>query len=323
MIGGLSALVVDLVTDGVLSREEFHDWKRGKEDRLRQYFDYHQREGMPDVTQIVAPHFHAELPLIGLNYTPAAGISLHHYDGGWSPALRCCRGIVFDHLGNVVGRPWQKFQNYGERGGDLPLEPHEVTVKLDGHLLIIFRYGDYIVAKTRGDFDSGSAQIGKRLVKDSGLADRWHDIGLHGVTVLCELIHPETKVTVDYGARRSLTLIGLLDHDTGSDLPIRELRKAGDALGLETVAEVKLTRDELLSIPEQSGNNAEGYVVRGPDGHRCKLKFLGYIEENREQRLQRKAQRTRPELVAGVGRRPRDAAIQGTALFSRQPVRRR
>lgn len=294
---GLQDLILDLVSDGVTSREEFHEWKRSHSSQLMQYLDYNKKDDMPDVTQIVAPHFHPTAPLIGLNYTPAAGVSLHHREGGWSKTLRLCRGITFDHDARLVAYPFPKFFNWGEINGGWGEGEPEVTVKEDGHLLIMARYGDAILVKTRGDFDSNTARIGKTAVVESGLRERWMEMDLRDVTVLCELIHPETKVTVEQGERRAMVLIGVYDNETMVDLPHSELSDAADALGIEVVRRMDMDRETLVSIPDSmGGGNSEGVVATWPDGHRVKFKYASYIAKNKEERAQRQAP---PKSLAG------------------------
>ncbi len=314
----LAALTKEIVASGVQSREDFHEWKRGKSDLLCQFLDYRQQDGMPDVTQIVVPHFHRELGLIGYNYTPAAGVSLHHYQDGWSPTLSLCRGITFDRAGDVVARSFPKFFNFGEYGGDWGEGEPEVTVKEDGHLLIVFRVGDAIVAKTRGEFHSPTAVLGQEVVS-AGLAQHWLGMNLKDVTVLCEFIHPQTRVEwgVDYGDRRALILIGLYDHVTGLDLPIGELRQAGDALALETVKEQRMGREALMAVINGGGNNQEGFVARFPNGHRVKFKYGSYTEAMKDHREEQRA--SKPERLGS--RRPAHGVVQRGAAYLRNPVR--
>jgi RNA ligase len=319
---GLEALTATLVKAEVRSREQWHEWKRGNEDVLAQLLDYRQLEGMPDVKQIIVPHFHKNLPLIGFNYTPAAGVSLHHYQDGWSDTLKLCRGITFDFSGRLVAKPFPKFFNFGEIGGDWGDGSPEVTVKEDGHLLIVFRYEDKVLCKTRGEFHSPTAILGEGMIRED-LIPHWRNLDLNDVTALCELIHPETKVGVDYGDRRALILIGLYDNVSGQDLNIVELREAADALGLELVQERRMSRDDLIAVVNGGGNNAEGFVARWPDGHRVKFKYAQYMEEMREARdAAREARRPSSEPLAGVGRSRRESVVQRGATFTRLPARR-
>jgi hypothetical protein len=320
MTSGVEALIKTIVKAGIESREQWHEWKRSNADLLTQLLDYRHREGMPEVTQIVVPHFHPELQLIGLNYTPAAGISLHHYQDGWSDTLRQCRGVTYDRQARLVAKPFPKFFNFGEIGGEWGKGPYEVTAKEDGHLVIVFRHGDHVIAKTRGEFNSKTAILANEAIK-ADLAPHWLEMDLSDVTVLCELIHPETRVGVDYGDRRALIMIGMYDHVSGADLGIDELRKAADALGLEAVREVKMTREQLVGVVNGGGNNAEGFVARWQDGHRVKFKYGSYMQAMAEEKAQRRAEREKPAPIAGVSRRVVDRAVREDPSYIRRPAR--
>ncbi|MCC7527074.1 MAG: hypothetical protein IT342_01055 [Candidatus Melainabacteria bacterium] len=60
---------------------------------------------MPSVTSLIRPFFHPGLPLVGLNYTEVAHVTLHAFALGWTPAIRLCRGIVFNRRGTLVAFP--------------------------------------------------------------------------------------------------------------------------------------------------------------------------------------------------------------------------
>lgn len=315
----LAGLVKEIDRAGVTSREEWHEWKRSNADLLAKTLDYQQQEGMPDVTQVMVPHFHRDLPLVGFNYTPAAGVSLHHYRGGWSSVLRACRGSTFTKGGSLVARPFPKFFNFGEIGGSWSGsdDDPEVTVKEDGHLIIVFRYEDKVIAKTRGEFHSPTAILANELIK-ADLVPHWMDMDFRDITVLCELIHPETRVQVDYGDRQAMILIGLYENASDIDLPIDELRKAADAFGLECVRQADMNREDLMQVIHGGGNNAEGFVARWPDGYRVKFKYGAYLERMKEERNQRRKQ---PERLDATPTRPsrREKPVMPTAPWMRRP----
>lgn len=316
----LATLIKEIDRAGITSREQWHEWKRGQTDLLCKLLDYQKQEGMPDVTQVMVPHFHRDLPLIGLNYTPAAGISLHHYRQGWSSSLRACRGSTFARDGSLVARGFPKFQNFGEIGGSWPGgdDDPEVTIKEDGHLIIVFRYKDKVIAKTRGEFHSPTAILANEMIR-ADLVPHWMEMDFKDITVLCELIHPETKVQVDYGDRQAMILIGLYDNATGIDLPIDELRKAADAFGLECVRQVDMNREDLMQVIHGGGNNAEGFVARWPDGYRVKFKYGGYVDRMKEERASRRQQPERLDATPSSRPGRREKPMLPTAPWLRRP----
>jgi len=109
----LSGFVQTFIEAGVTDAKSFNQWKKneGNAKYMAQLFEYPQDAGWPALTGLVKPFFHPTLPLVGLNYTQLAHNTLHEFPRGWTTALRLCRGIVFDHRGNLVALPFMKFFN--------------------------------------------------------------------------------------------------------------------------------------------------------------------------------------------------------------------
>ena len=164
----LRQFVGKLVSDRINSPQKFNEWKKipGNEQFMARSLGYVRKTGMPSVTSLIRPFFHPSLPLIGLNYTEVAHVTLHAFADGWTPAIRLCRGIVFDRRGTLVAFPFPKFFNYGEHSEtqELPDGPWEAMVKEDGHLAIIFQYRGQVIATTRGSFTSPSGKIANQLL---------------------------------------------------------------------------------------------------------------------------------------------------------------
>src|ERR1017187_3273624 len=89
---------------------------------------------------------HPSLPLDIYNYTVKAQYLPVRE---WTEALKDCRGLILDHQGHIVGRPFRKFWEYqfvrdevpgaitgGETAG-ATTEPFRVWEKLDGSLGVV------------------------------------------------------------------------------------------------------------------------------------------------------------------------------------------
>ena len=285
---GLRVFVKALVKSRVKDKESWRRWrkKEGTEAFMEKCFGYERTGKMPSITGLVAPFFHPELPLIGINYSHVAHNVLHAFHDGWTPALRLCRGIVFDRKGVLTAKPFEKFFNYGEHAEtkDLPDLPFVATTKHDGHLGIIFRYDGKLVLTTRGSFESRSSVLGIGL-----LAKRktWTKMFPEGMTVLCEIIHRDTRVHVDYGRKSGFILIGAYDNATLADLDQTALVALGKRFKVE-VTEVwqGSSIEELRAfMADLSVRNLEGFVVRFANGLRVKFKFASYINLMVEDKL--------------------------------------
>lgn len=277
----LKLFVGALVSAGVEDGAGWHKWRRepANERFMEECFEYERGDGMPSVTSLIKPFFHPSLPLIGLNYTQVAHNTLHAFENGWTEPMRLCRGIVFSRRRKLVAFPFPKFFNFGEQSEtrNLPDEPFVATVKQDGHLGIIFEYDGQIICTTRGCFVSGSADIANQML------DRYREVWSRSfpkdVTVLAEIIHPETEVHVKYGGEQGFVLIGAYNRRTFQDFDYEELGELGSRLGLKvtprwsgsSIADLQALMHDL------SVANQEGFVVRFASGLRVKFKFKSYI----------------------------------------------
>lgn len=282
----LRTFVKRLVSDRVNSRERFRDWKKlaENEEFMASCFDYKREGDMPKITALVDLDFHPNLPLILLNYSKTAHNTLHRFgDKGWTEPLRLCRGTVFCRRGTLVGLAFRKFFNYGEHPETLALpdEAFEATTKHDGHLGIIFWYKGQLVITTRGVFASRSSKLGAEMLQRAAEQGDWRNTMPKHVTVLVEMIHPNTKVHVDYQGREAFILIGAYNCRNGHDYDHKELSSLASALKISvaerwtgsTVAELRKLMADL------SVKNREGFVVRFASGLRVKFKFAAYINE--------------------------------------------
>ncbi len=283
-IAKLRMFIKALVSARINTRAKWHEWRKVEKNEafMAECFEFVREDGMPSITNLVQPFFHPSLPLIGLNYTQVAHNTLHNFERGWTRPMRLCRGIVFDRRGTVVAVAYEKFFNAGEHAEtrDLVDEPFEATLKHDGHLVIIFWYKGQIVATTRGCFISNTAKIANALL--DAHRSRWADIFPRDTTVLCEFIHPETHVIVDYGDEQRFILIGAYNRRTFQDCAHAGLVELGELLGLE-VTEI-WTGNSLAELKELVSDkrflNKEGYVARFCiSGKRVKFKIAGYIGE--------------------------------------------
>lgn len=102
---------------------------------------------------------HPYLPLTIWNYSEKC-----QYENLWDETLLMCRGLVTDHTGDIVAKPFDKFFNI-EEGKFEPTEEFEVYEKMDGSLGIVFWYEGQWVVATRGSFTSDQAIKAKELLK--------------------------------------------------------------------------------------------------------------------------------------------------------------
>lgn len=205
--------------------------------------------------------------LYGLNYTPPA-----QFSQTWNAATLNSRGLIVRTDGLILARPFKKFFNHTE-GAKLPARydtlPCVAREKFDGSLGIRYVWEGQQYLATRGSFSSDQAQHGtEQLRKLHPNLDTPQN-----TTDLFEIVYPDNRIVVDYGATDTLFHLARLDNATNgrvecdiSDTP---------PLFTCTLQTVYNQTKELLGL------NAEGVVCEWADGHRVKVKLDEYVELHR------------------------------------------
>lgn len=216
--------------------------------------------------------------LLLFNYTPKA-----QYDNRWNWFEQVSRGLIISRGGLIVARPFDKFWNYGE-DGRMP-EPGATLVavqeKMDGSLGISYRWRGESYIATRGSRFSPQAQWATRWWREHlaahGIeqdADEWR-------TLLFEIIYPENRVVVDYGAFSGLVLLAARDRINGSyaDRPALEALAEKYQVQIAPFYDVATLDDLQAAIGQMRGK--EGLVAIMSDGSRWKFKTEEYRELHR------------------------------------------
>lgn len=289
--------LVNLITQEMRSREDKKSsWAKFKNDNSR---ELHNLLGLPEGSGVKAGDLigfdiHPKENLILLNYTSQAHNILHEIDGGWTPALRAMRGLVYS-FGNsledvkLVSRAFDKFFNQSElaetsvsalrdRCGDSKLACRE---KADGHMVECFLYKNKLMTTTRGKFGTLSA------IQASEMMDRSHWIKAELIarklktelmTLVVELITPESEVHVDYCGLETFFLLAAYD-SSGNKIHDKLLDYIHESMPeLFSLPETSyMTLDEVFSnVQDRTIHNKEGWVV-DCNGMLVKFKYENYI----------------------------------------------
>jgi len=200
------------------------------------------------------------------------------------------RGIVFDKVtSKLVARPFRKFWNYeelhGVAGERLPKEfqpntsgPFRALEKMDGSCGICYFYNDDWQMNTRGSFQSDQAVWGKKhmdkhLYKQNMNPEK---------TYIFEIIYPDNRIVVDYDGKESLTLLGIIDNETGEEATYDEMKKAAKLINCEIAEMYTFEKfEDIFTAREKLTVNEEGYVVTFENGYKCKLKGEEYLKVHR------------------------------------------
>jgi T4 RnlA family RNA ligase len=202
------------------------------------------------------------------NYTAKA-----QYEREWNAITLMCRGLILDADYNIVARPFTKFFNLGEHENQvLPNEAFEVFEKLDGSMGVLYFADNQAFIATRGSF------ISEQSVRANAILQSKYASILRGPldktkTYLFEIIYPENRIVVDYGATEDLILTAIIDTQTGENLPLTDI-------GFPIVKQYHGVKDiQILKDLEET--NREGFVIKFKSGVRYKVKFAEYLRIHR------------------------------------------
>ena len=251
----------------------------------------------------------ARRKLILFNYTPAAHNVLHEVAGGdgWTESLRLMRGLVYSYQTpgfvsgvKLVSRSFRKFFNRNEvPSSDINVIKSLVRskeilaqAKEDGAMLQYFVHNGELCATTRGRLETPYVDAALGLLDMSAFKAAQHACSLFSeelMTIVVELVHPISRVHVDYGNEKSVYLLAAYNVDgneISNSVLERVVMKVHEQCELSSLAlpdRKMMTIDEVLvEINRRDVHNNEGWVAcigSGPDAQRIKFKYINYIGE--------------------------------------------
>jgi hypothetical protein len=215
---------------------------------------------------------HPVHPLWIYNYTNAC-----QWAKCWNPITLQCRGLVLDEEGIVIARSFPKFFNYEELTPEqIPInEPYIITMKMDGSLILAFKYkGEFIVA-SRGSFMSEQA-----IKAQSLFTDRQKELLPEGITAIFEIIYPENRIVVNYGDTTELVLLGIIRSEDGAEKDYGSVFVGGSIMGFKVVK--LISQIDFLTLRNQIPDDEEGYVINFYESRfRMKIKGAEYCRLHR------------------------------------------
>lgn len=211
---------------------------------------------------------HPTLPLIIWNYTNQT-----QWEGYWNEFTLMCRALVTDTEGEVVAHPMKKFFNYSEllAKGQVPFDDFfTVYKKMDGSLIQLFYYKDTWVISSRGSFTSDHANYAFEIIVDQ--YPQFVDLN-QNCNYIFELIHPDTRIVIDYGDTKDLILLAVIDKE-GNEKNINEYI---DVFTLVEEFNVNFNPSgDWEFLEDFIQDNEEGFVIKFSSGTRMKIKGEEY-----------------------------------------------
>ncbi len=138
---------------------------------------------------------------------------------------------------------------------------------------VLYKHEGVPYLATRGSFTSPQAEIGTQMLREhlKG-ADPFDDV----LTYLFEIIYPENRIVVDYGAERNLVLLAVRETATGREFNLGDFAHLGFPLAkhFEDINDYQALRN-------MQRDDAEGFVVLFESGLRVKVKLEEYVRLHR------------------------------------------
>ncbi|MFB9076621.1 T4 RnlA family RNA ligase [Flavobacterium procerum] len=210
---------------------------------------------------------HPEQDLYIYNYTQNA-----QFERVWNEITIACRGLILDKDLNVVARPFPKFFNLGEMENEiLPETSFEVYDKMDGSLGILYWINDQPFIASRGSFSSEQSDKANEMLHGK-YKDSWSLLDKNK-TYLFEIIYPENRIVLDYGASEELVLLAVIDTHSGNEFPLEDI-------GFPLVEKFDGIKD-IQILKEMELANKEGFIIKYENNFRIKIKFDEYLRLHR------------------------------------------
>lgn len=205
------------------------------------------------------------------------------YEQRWNRATRISRGLIIDSATHeLISIPFPKFFNYGiSEHLHRPIPTHEpiATVKMDGVFATGYNWRGGFQWSTRHNIETPKSLIARQIWQEKYSSIQIPD----NICLLAEIIHPETKIIVDYDYI-DLVIIGIVDiFSCRDDLRYYgdychpELKEFCEEHGLTAVERVDLTLGQAVLLAHKMDANEEGFVLDWGEGFRLKVKSKDYL----------------------------------------------
>lgn len=225
---------------------------------------------------------------------PKANLYIYGYDNRkpgeriiWDDFNINLRGLILNSRGLVIQRSFIKFftfKSYITRNRVLLTEGQSLKLpeckfrifeKVDGSMAILYWVKNRPFLASQRSFCSPNA------IKATEILYKYYshtfDKLRKDVTYIFEAIYPNTRVLVNYNDGEKLVLLGIIDNESGKELPLEHI-------GFPTAKDLTKKYGETVDLEQLTNlniKNMEGFVLQYENGLRIKLKFPWFNEAHR------------------------------------------
>lgn len=215
-----------------------------------------------------------------------------HIGCKWTQANKHLRSSVWDSDGNLVSAGFPKFVNWGENPNNFPvptsLKDTTIVEKVDGSLLIVSKWFNKLILRTRGTVDATKLDNGRELelfMQKHGkeceyLLDRYPTGASY--SLLFEWVSPNQRIILNYGDQPEWYLVGAVNHEDYSLMKQSDLDYIASEYGFKrpTVYAFPTIANLMSDVEQWKGK--EGVVIySGQDQVLHKVKSFEYLKKHR------------------------------------------
>jgi hypothetical protein len=204
----------------------------------------------------------------------------------WNAENSIFRSCLCDcNSGQIYNIGFRKFVNFSERPEYEPWDNEwkvEARHKIDGSLLCISKIDKNVLARTRGVFDATVHETGDEIETFKNKYPLVFDneyINSERYTILCEHTTPNRVIVIREHSIPTLTLLGIISHDTCKYVSQDELDECAIRWGVNRPEKYEYASVSECLADVAAWKGKEGVVLCSPDGQTLKkIKADLYLE---------------------------------------------
>jgi hypothetical protein len=199
----------------------------------------------------------------------------------WTPENLIFRSSIWSKDGELISPSFKKFFNWDEQP-DIESKPSSLKEchcieKIDGSTLIVSKYKDKIIHRTRGTFDASKLDTGHEI---KYLAERYSKAfnPPESLSYIFEWVSPENRIIIDYGSKPDIYLTNIIRHRDYSYFTQKELDGTSETLNVKRpkvfdFSDIKNMIETIMALEDVEGI----CVYYHGDQYIRKVKSLKYL----------------------------------------------
>lgn len=211
-----------------------------------------------------------------------------HIGCNWTKETAIFRSSLWNERGELISAGFKKFVNWGEKPEVFPppnsLDGCEMIEKLDGSALIVSKYKDDLIVRTRGTVDASRLDNGHEIELLMNKYPRAFDNDNlnNGSSLIYEWVSPINRIVIDYGSEPDIYLIGGIGHKEYNLFPQYYLDMLADSFRVKRPKRYDFDSIGGMMAAVNDFEGVEGVCLYHADGQEIhKIKAAKYLALHR------------------------------------------